>query len=126
MSYAEPLDFDAKEALSEEQRESANQNVEDQLAKLRWLMSGPKGRSIVWDVFRVAGLHMDLIALPRELAVQPSERALAYSEGKRHQALLWFHLIHSVRELFQFYPLMVEENHFANDRRHAQPAGSAN
>ena len=80
-------------------------------------MSGPRGRSHVWDVLVACSIFAQ--------DVGTSATSMAAYEGARSLGMRWFELLHWHPDLFRFYPLMVSENlHHDRDRSEASADNS--
>lgn len=106
MSLADPGDFQDREREQQLQRDSVT--PDRTLRNLRWLMSGRKGRAVVWDVLVSCSVFVQ--------DVGTSGTAMAAYEGARSLGMSWFQLIHEHPDLFRFYPHMVNENLHDRDR----------
>ena len=115
VSLAEPGDFQDRERERQQLRDSVT--PERELRNLRWLMSGPRGRAVVWDVLVSCSVFTQDIGT--------SATSMAAYEGARSIGMTWFNLLHWYPDLFRFYPLMVNENlHVDRDRSEASADNS--
>ena len=116
VSLADPGDFQDREHEQQKlQRDSVTPDRE--LRDLRWLMSGPRGRAVVWDVLVACSVFVQEIG--------SSASAMAAYEGGRSLGMRWFEAIHWHPDLFRFYPAMVNENlHDDRDRSEADADNS--
>lgn len=114
----DPGDFQDRERERQKALQRDSVSLKRELRNLRWLMSGPQGRRVVWDVLVASS------AFTQE--VVPNAAAMWGYEGARLMGMRWLNLLHHQPDLFRLYPLMVNENlHNDDEARNADRELSA-
>lgn len=87
MSQVDPTDLEGERARAEakaKDRENANATEADDL---RWLMSSPRGRRVLWRILEGAGLNRSSFTGNSETFFREGERNVALKlQAKAHKA----------------------------------------
>lgn len=102
MSEHDPLDTSTQDARSDEAEKLARTARQVEIADLRWLMSGPRGRRLMWRLLDRAGVY--------RTSFNHSGSVTAFNEGQRNVGLQYLADIHRVCPE-QFTQMLQEQKH---------------
>jgi len=106
VSSYDPTDLRKQEAQKSEADALKKLIRERENADLKWLMSSPRGRRVMWRLLELSG--------PFRLSFDTNAMRMAFNEGNRN---LGNHLLNEVMTLCpELYPVMVKEQEHGRNR----------
>jgi uncharacterized protein (DUF849 family) len=99
MSYTDPTDLHAQQRAADQAARDAAREAKQERDDLAWLMSGPRGRRIVWRQIDRAGVF-------KGSTFTPDAMSMAFAEGVRNPAMRLLQMVHAMPE----FALMVSES----------------
>ena len=100
VSYEDPTDVQSQERSRKDRATRDEMKAKTEEADIKWLMSGEKGRRIVWRLLERAGVF--------RLSFSTNSMQMAFNDGAKNEGLRMLALIHAACP--EKYVLMLEES----------------
>jgi hypothetical protein len=100
MSDYDPFNLEAQDQVAIDRKDDAKLAEDQEIEDFRWLMSGPRGRRIVWNLLEKTGVF-------RSTFVPGDPHAGAFAEGQRNIGCFLMDQIH--RHCTDQYVQMLKE-----------------